>query len=46
VTHANVAEALAHADPAIVGSALGEHPVTGPLSAAKARTLAAALFSP
>jgi uncharacterized protein len=42
VTQANVAEALAHADLAIVGSALEEHPFTGPLSAAKARTLAAA----
>ncbi len=42
VTHANVAEALAHADAAIVGSALEERPFTGPVSADKARSLVSA----
>jgi uncharacterized protein len=36
VTHANVAQALMEADGVIVGSALEEHPFTGPVSAAKA----------
>jgi membrane complex biogenesis BtpA family protein len=36
VTHANVAQALMEADAVIVGSALEEHPFTGPVSAAKA----------
>ena len=39
VTDANVAEAFAHADVAIVGSALEERPFTGPVSEAKARNL-------
>ena len=37
VTHANVAEALLHADGVIVGSALEERPFTGPVSAEKAK---------
>ena len=40
VTHANVSEALAHADAVIVGSALEHRPFTGPVSADKARRLA------
>lgn len=36
VTHANVADALREADAVIVGSALEEHPFTGPISAEKA----------
>jgi membrane complex biogenesis BtpA family protein len=45
VTHDNVAEALSHADLVIVGSALEEHPFTGPVSAGKARRLAAAAMA-
>jgi membrane complex biogenesis BtpA family protein len=40
VTHANVSEALEHADAVIVGSALEQRPFTGPVSADKARRLA------
>jgi uncharacterized protein len=40
VSHANIGEAFAHADVAIVGSALEERPFTGPVSAEKARKLA------
>jgi predicted TIM-barrel enzyme len=36
VTHANVAETLREADAVIVGSALEEHPFTGPISPEKA----------
>ena len=42
VTQANVTEALDVADVAIIGSALEEHPFTGPVSPTKARALAEA----
>jgi len=44
-THANVAEALLHADAVIVGSALEERPFTGPVSPEKARSFVSAARS-